>query len=159
MWWDKQNKYVYVPGILGTEQRGVCTDDGELLLLCYPCHQKPPHLHAVLDPQRAQDGQLPKPSGKGFTAAAQICALYIYFNGLHLRLHQLFNLLLDAGIQVLAPYWKKCILNNLFTFVKNIVLFYNIMLHTFTLWYYLFTTDAEKYFCFSLACPGSSAGS
>lgn len=107
MWWDKQNKYVYVPGILGIEQRGVCTDDGELLLLCYPCHQKPPHLHAVLDPQRAQDGQLPKPSGKGFTAAAQICALYIYFNGLHLRLHQLFNLLLDAGIQVLAPYWKN----------------------------------------------------
>jgi len=51
-------------GILRNDQRGVCTDDGELLLLCNPRHQKPPHLHAVLDSQGAQDRQLPQPSGK-----------------------------------------------------------------------------------------------
>lgn len=71
-------------GILGAEQWGVCTDDGELLLLCHPCHQKPPHLHAILNPQRAQDGQLPEPSGKGqllFMFSFEAFTLMFLLNG------------------------------------------------------------------------------
>lgn len=64
-------------GILGTEQRGVCTDNGELLLLCHTCHQKPPHLHAVLNPQGAQDRQLPQPSGKGLDSHIHTCLVFM----------------------------------------------------------------------------------
>lgn len=64
-------------GILGNDQRGVCTDDGELLLLCHPRHQKPPHLHAILNPQGAQDGQLPQPSGKGLQSHVHTLAFHV----------------------------------------------------------------------------------
>lgn len=70
LWWCLKFVYLSTLGIFGTEQRGVCTDDGDLLFLCHSCHQKPSHLHAILNPQGAQDGQLPKPSGKDFHALA-----------------------------------------------------------------------------------------
>lgn len=66
-------------GIFGTEQWGVCTVHGELLRLLHPRHQKPPHLHAVLNPQRAQDRQLPQPSGKRRTCSHKLVAHVEHF--------------------------------------------------------------------------------
>lgn len=60
----KKSNGVFSAGVFGTEQRGVCTDNGNLLLICHSVDQEPTHLHAILKPQGAQDRQLPKPSGK-----------------------------------------------------------------------------------------------